>query len=451
MMMKRIPLALCLVAAFCVAALAEEEKKASEEKKEKKPDDSYFALVGGDVYTVTGPVLEDTDILAKNGAIFRIGRDLVLPEETEILDVTGMRVYPGLVAVSSSRILGSEPPENSTDVYGLNLVLGLAGGLTTVVTGNTAAKLTYGTTKDMVLKRNLFTTLKYSRRSPDQRRKMREEFERVRKYMRELAAYERKKAAGEKDLTEPDKKWLKGNYDKYYKLMKGEAVARVSANSTQDLRDICDLATRYGFRLVIDGAAESWIVADEIGRAGAQVILSPRLKQRPNRRLSRPTGTKIETARILHEKGVSFAILPRQRGISLGGITGRDLMALPLEAAFAVRGGLSQDAAIRAITIDAARLIGVDDRVGSIEIGKDADFIVCDGDLLHYNTLVQWAVVNGKKAYDKQEDSLFAHIRPRDGSEQERIEFWPRPFDEMPVYFEEEEVEVEEQEEETEG
>jgi hypothetical protein len=448
--MKRIPLALCLLAALALAASGE-EKKAAGKKEEKKKEDRYFALLDGDVYTVTGPVLEETDVLTKNGTIFRIGKDLHIPEEAEILEVKGMRVYPGLVAVSSYSLLGAEPPDNSTDVFGLNLVLGLAGGLTTVVTGNTAAKLTYGTTEGMVLKRNVFTALKYSRRSPDQRRKLREEFERVRKYIHELSVYERKKADGVKDLQEPDKKWLKGNYEKYYKLMKGEAIAKMSASSTQDLRDACDLATRFGFRLVIDGAEESWIVADEIGRAGAQVILSPRAKRRPSRRLSRPTGTNIETARILYESGVNFAILPSSRGISLGGITGRDLMALPLEAAFAVRGGLTGDAAVRAITIDAARLLGLEGRIGSIEEGKDADFIVCDGDLLHYNTLVQWTVVNGKVAYDKQDETLFAHIRPRDGSDSKRIEFWPRPFGEMPQYFEEEGEGEEEEEEKADG
>jgi cytosine/adenosine deaminase-related metal-dependent hydrolase len=120
---------------------------------------------------------------------------------------------------------------------------------------------------------------------------------------------------------------------------------------------------------------------------------------------------------------------------------------LPMEAAFAVRGGLPEAAALEAITIGAARVLGLEGRIGSIEEGKDGDFIVCDGDLLHYNTLVQWTIVNGRVAYDKEKESLFAHIRPRDGSEGKVIQFWPHSADEMPPLNEEGRSEYPEKEE----
>jgi len=476
--------------------VAEEEP---EEDDGPKEDDVYLALTGGDVFTVTGPVLRDTTILVKNGKIADMGRDLEIPEGAEVMDVAGLRVYPGLVAVSSSRLLGSEPPEHTTDVFGLNMVLGLSGGLTTVVTGNTAAKLTYGTIEDMVLERSIFTTIRYSRSSPIQRRELREDLERVRQYLRDVAAFEHKKAAGDKDAKEPDKKWIKNKYSTYLKLLKGEVTALISADTTQDLRDAAGLAAHYGFRLVIRGGLEAWAVAPELGRAGISLIITPRRKSASRRRygeedesasggagdelsalekalniellgadagrgtpahvedpdeknegeedeeggtaawgddrLLRPTGWKIELARILYDSGVFFAIIPASPVISLGGITGRDLLMMPMEAAFAVRGGLSEQAALESITIGAARILGIDDRVGSIEIGKDADLIVCDGDLLHYKTMVQWAVVNGKVAYDKEKESLFAHIRPRgkEGTEA-KPEFWPRDFGPMPSF-----------------
>jgi len=124
--------------------------------------------------------------------------------------------------------------------------------------------------------------------------------------------------------------------------------------------------------------------------------------------------------------------LPAQTSISLGGLAGRDLMNLPMEAAFAVRGGLPQDPALRAITINAARILGVSDRIGSIEPGKDADLIVCSGDLFDYRTFVEWAVVNGRTVYDKQRASYFAHIRPRPEPEPaEVIETLVEVLDEM--------------------
>jgi imidazolonepropionase-like amidohydrolase len=98
-----------------------------------------------------------------------------------------------------------------------------------------------------------------------------------------------------------------------------------------------------------------------------------------------------------------------------------------MEAAFAVRGGLPEDAAIRAITIDAARILGIDHRVGSIEIGKDADFVVTDGDLLHYMTHSRWTIVNGRVVYDKDKEPLFEHIRKggdRDAPPPD--DYWPK-------------------------
>ena len=110
---------------------------------------------------------------------------------------------------------------------------------------------------------------------------------------------------------------------------------------------------------------------------------------------------------------MSVVVVPASRGISLGGIVGQDLLHLPIEAGFAIRGGLSEQAALESITIQAARALDLGHRIGSIEVGKDADLIVTDGDLLHYQTFVQWAIVDGEIVYDKQEEMFFAHIRPR--------------------------------------
>ncbi len=156
-------------------------------------------------------------------------------------------------------------------------------------------------------------------------------------------------------------------------------------------------------------------------------MITPRTRQDPDERLNRPNGSSIENARILFEHGVPLAIVPLGSGISLSGLAGRDLMHLPMEAAFAVRGGLPQEAAVRAITIEPAHLLGIDHRVGSVEVGKDADFAIVDGDLLHYMTLVRWTVVNGRVAYDKQKEKLLDHIRPEgDSDAAPPPDYWPR-------------------------
>ncbi len=403
-------------------AEAEDEEK----KKEPKEPDRYFAVVGGTVHTVTRGELEGMTILAKNGKIVEIGRGITLPKDTQVLEAKGFHVYPGLVAVNSGGLLSSSSPDDATDVYSLSMTLGLAAGVTTAVAGNNAAKLTFGTTKDIVVKRDLFVTIRYFSSDPKSRHDLRKKFEKVKQYMRDLAAYEESKKT-DPDAEEPDSDWLKGDYEKYHKLMLHETVAAATADSANDILALCDLAKQYGIKIVVRGAAEGWTVASQMARAGLSATIIPRRRMGRDRRLNRPNGSSIENAAILYEHGVSFAIIPGQTSITLWGVAGRDLLHLNMEAGFAVRGGLSNEAAIKAITIEAARLLGVDQRVGSIEVGKDADFAITDGHLLHYLTHTRWTVVNGRIAYDKLKETLFSHIRPNGTLDSPKPkDLWPR-------------------------
>jgi len=407
-------------------------KKPADDKKEKKvkKPDRFFAVTGATVHTVSGPTLSGPTVLSKNGKITAIGHDVAIPEKAEVLDASGFYLYPGLVAVRSSSIVGSDPPDDNTDVFGLYMTLGLAGGITTVASGNTAAKLTFGTLEDHVLKRKLLHTLQYSTQNPDGRRKFRQQLDRVRQYLRDLDAHEEEKKTDPK-AKPPDKAWLKREYETALKLLRHELTAVADANTAHELQDLATLAEGYGLRIVVRGAREGWVVAPAMARAGLRAVITPRTRRDPDERLNRPNGSSIENARILHDHGVTFAIVPASTRIATWGIAGRDLMHLPMEAAFAVRGGLPGDAAIRAITIDAARILGVDHRVGSIEVGKDADFSIVDGELLHYMTMVRWTVVNGRIVYDKQKDSLLNHIRP-DGKldAPPPADHWPRSLGE---------------------
>ena len=391
-----------------------------------KEKDRYLAVINGRVHTVSGPVLERATVLSKNGVITALGPDVVLPPECEVVDATGLDVYPGLIAAGAGGIHGASNPQDTTNVYSLNMLIALAGGITTALAGNDVAKLTFGSTQDMVVKSNAYVSLTYTTRNPLERAQLRADLERVRTYLRDLQKFEREKAA-KKDAKPPDKDWLKDKYENYRKLLQHEATAVTSAPETQELRDIAELASAYDFAVVVRGAYEGWTVAPLLGRAGVRAVITPRDDRYPDEHFNRPTGSSIENARILRDAGVTLAIVPQTPTITLWGVAGRDLLQLNLEAAFAVRGGLSGEDALRAITIDAARVLGVDDRVGSLEVGKDADIIVCDGDLLHYMTLVRYTIVNGRVAYDKSKETLYAHIRPT--GQREVPDFddqWPR-------------------------
>jgi len=418
------------------AAVAEKKddskEKENKEKKKEPPKDRYFAITNATVHTITNGDLYAATILTKNGKIIEVGPRIAFPQETETLDASGFHVYPGLIAANGGSVLGSEPPDDTTDVFSLHMSIALAGGITTAVAGNSAANLTYGFVGEMIVKRDLFKSLRYTTDNPDGRRKIRADLEKVRQYLRDVQAYEEKKKT-DPQAKEPDKEWIKGDFETYLKLLAHDAVAVVDANSAHELLDVCELAKRFDIRAVVRGATEGWTVAQEMARAGIPAIITPRRTTDRDERFNRPNGASIENAAILYRHGVPLAFVPSITTITLWGLAGRDLLHLNMEAAFAVRGGLPQDAAFRAITIDAARVLGIESRVGSIEVGKDANFAIFDGDPLHYMSLVRWTVVGGRVAYDKQKESLYSHIRPHgDRDAPPPDDYWPRRLGEGP-------------------
>ena len=413
----------------------DKEGKDEDEAGEKKPD-RFFAVHAGQVYTVSGGVLRDVTILSKNGQITAIGRDLVLPEQCEVLDAKAYRVYPGLIASNSFGIVGSDPA-NSTDVFSLEMAIALSTGITTVGTGNTVAKLTWGTLEGHVLGSRPLT-VRLNLRGGAAVRKLRTALDEVVEFRRKVRANENAVARGEK----PTKlKPLQGNQAMFARLLSGEVWAYAQANSRAELALLAELALQYGFRATIEGGAEGWTLAPLLSRAGCRVVVVPRARQGEDSESNRESGWSIENAARLHAHGVPVAIMSKSAGIGLWGLAGSDLFTLPLEAGFAVRGGLPEAAALEALTLNPARFMGIEDRVGSIEVGKDCDLVIARGDILHYETLPEWTVVNGRVAYDKQKDSLLRHVRAREiqGQNLKVPLLWPRAeAKEQPKGFEDE-------------
>lgn len=420
------PIGIGLLALFAIASPArsapqekgesakEESKEQATDKKddkEAKKEDRWFAVVGGDVYTGTGAVLRGATVLAKNGKIEKVAFDVDLPPDTKTLDATGYRVYPGLVAISSQGLLGnaSSDYDDTIDPFNSRMILGLATGITTTGSGSTAVKLKRFSVDGAVLNEKIFAVFSWSNRAPRAKGELREKFTGAAEYLRQYREWERK-VKEQKDLPEPSKRNVDSSC---LAVLKGEQTAKFVSSDRDELLGIARLSVEFGFRPVIEGAQEGWTVADELGRAGARVVLTPRDRRQKDEQQAREGGTSIENAAILHRAGVPVAIVPSTEGVDLGGIAGRDIIHLPVEVGFAVRGGLSEQAALESITIVPARMLGISHRVGSLEVGKDCDLIVTDGDVLHYKSFVQWAVVDGKQVYDKERELYYAQIRPR--------------------------------------
>ncbi|HVE39228.1 MAG TPA: amidohydrolase family protein [Planctomycetota bacterium] len=419
---------LCLVLTQEPAKPAE----AAPPKPEKKA--VYVALVGGDVVTVTKGVLKGGTVLLKDDKIFKVGAAIDLPEGTTKIDVSGKRVLPGFVAALAHSLglsTGTGKIADALDPFQESLKLALAGGVTTAFVepgggggglfgGGTppqapgaVIKMSYGTLDGMLLAEPASVSLAtWMTGNPAEVYDLRENLQKARTHLEKERDFEKRRAENKLKAGETPPK-AAGPLETYVKLLKGEIPARMSASHAEDLRRALDLINEFKFKAVLTDVVEGWTMADEIGRARAYCVMQPRAKAHAPRQSSKPAGSSIEQAAIFRKTGVKFALLPPNENVSTGGILGRDLQTLPLEGAFAIRGGLDEQTALEAITITAAEILGVDTRVGSIEEGKDADLVVLDGDPFDYRTFVDMTFVNGRLLYEKSKSPYFSHLKPR--------------------------------------
>jgi imidazolonepropionase-like amidohydrolase len=201
--------------------------------------------------------------------------------------------------------------------------------------------------------------------------------------------------------------------DEVLKVVEKKIPLRTEASSSEQMREMIALAKELDYDLILDGVHEGWIIPGELSAAKVQTILTPRSKRRPNPGKEDTSGSSIETSGSLEKAGVPFAVAPLGSSVSLDGLPGRDLTSLALEAAFAVRGGASEQTALAAVTITPAKMLGLGDRIGSIEEGKDADLLILDGPPLDYRTYVEKAYVGGKVYYDRSKDRIYPETPKR--------------------------------------
>jgi imidazolonepropionase-like amidohydrolase len=173
-------------------------------------------------------------------------------------------------------------------------------------------------------------------------------------------------------------------------VIKREVPLLINAHKAQDIVSALRVAREFNIRIVLDGAAEAMLVLDEIKKAGVPVIVHPTM--------ARPSGDaeslSMETAKLLRSAGVPVAFqsgyesyVPKTRVVLF-------------EAAMAAAAGLSREDAMAMLTIDAAKLLGLDSRIGSIKVGKDADIAMYDGDPFEWVTRCVGTIINGQVASD---------------------------------------------------
>jgi len=386
-------------------------------------DEQVTAIQGGNLYTITSGIIKNGTILIKDGKIWRIGQNIEIPKNAKVIDAKGKVVMPGLIAATAQVGIAGFGSINkigdSLDPFHYSVSLALASGVTTAYVSrggpsgqnpiggtNAVIKATYGDLDNMLIKEPVAENVNISNTQWLRKTNFLLNLQKAQTYLRKLAEYQKVKGQSEK-VEEPKKP---SGIDASIRLLRREMPAALSATTADDILAALELVDEFGIRMILAGAVEGWIVAEEIAKRDVSVIITPREKRRPNEDISAPSGSTLQNAAILKKAGVKFAIVPPNTAFTTWGGAGRDLMTLPMSAAFAVSGGLDEQTALEAITITAAEILGVADRVGSLQVGKDADIIILDGHPFHYNTFVEFTLINGKVLYDKKQSTYFSHI-----------------------------------------
>ncbi len=375
-----------------------------------------LAVRGKTVHTVSGASLTDGVVLIRDGKIVEVSpaSKIRIPANARVLEAEV--VTPGLIDAhctigvsglfntphDQDQLDRSEPlqPElRALDAYNPldRLVAWVRSfGVTTVHTGHapgellsgqTAVMKTRGTTAEEAVVRNPAAVsvtlgpdgLRAGDKPPGTRGKavamLRAELVKAREYAEKRKSAPQDKRPG-RDL----------GLDTLVDVLDRKLPFLITANRAQDIAGALRLREEFGFDLILDSAAEAYLMTDAIREAGVPVIVHPTM--------ARPWGelenASFETAGRLADAGIAIAL---QGGYESYVPKARVVL---FEASVAAANGLGTMRALRAITLDAAKILGVADRVGSLEPGKDADLALFDGDPFEYTTRATATIVSGE-------------------------------------------------------
>lgn len=397
--------------------------------------DSVVAYRGCRILTAAGAPIDNGVLVVRDGKVVAVGPAdrTPVPEGAQLRDLRGKTVIPGLVDTHShigiyprphvpahgdgNEMSGpAQPGLRAIDaIYhdDPGILMALAGGVTTanimpgsgnVIGGQTLyVKLRGRTVEAMRLTPadGVLGGLKmangenpkgYGRRSqaPFTRMKVaalqREQFRKARDYQRQWESY-RKSAAAGKDVTPPDRDLA---LEPLVEVLERKRTVHFHSHRADDLLTALRIAEEFGFELVLQHGTEGYRIADELARRKVPVSLT----------LVDSPGGKLEAAGLLEENA---AVLERA-GVLLA-INTDDFITesrfLLRTGAIAVRGGLSEDSALRALTINGAKMLHLDGRLGSLEPGKDADFVVLSGPPFSVYTQVLETYIEGTRVFDR--------------------------------------------------
>ena len=393
------------------------------------PASAQLAIKADTLHTMAGPVLTPGVLLIDaSGKISAVGGpEVPIPADYPVLSakvaVPGLIDVRGTVGVSglfnsahdSDQLDRSSPiqPElRALDAFNPkdDLVAWVRSlGVTTINTGHAPGELisgqlaafkTSGTSVEASLVKELTfvaaTLGPWAQKgggSPGTRAKMvamlREQLIKAREYVDSQHVAATKADGSPNDPASPPARDLR--LEMLGRVIKGEVPLLVTANRAQDIASVLRLKEEFKIPVVLDSGAEAYLMLDELKASGVPVVIHPTMY----RMFGEMENMSVETAAKLRAAGIPFAI---QSGYESYVPKTRIVL---FEAAIAAANGLSFEAALASITIDAAKLLGLADRLGSLEVGKDGDVALYDGDPFEYTTHCVGTVIDGKPTGDQ--------------------------------------------------
>ncbi|HEY8105574.1 MAG TPA: amidohydrolase family protein [Gemmatimonadales bacterium] len=382
-----------------------------------------IAVRAGVILPITGPEIKNGVLLIQGGKIVAVGpADRVkIPAGAEVVDATGKVIMPGLVD-SHSHIADAEWNDKASPIQGDVRILDAinpfadgvkrarAGGITTVnimpgsghlMSGQTAyVKLRDATRiEDMLICSDPITQIcggmkmangTNSRGEPPFPGSRAKSAALVREKFVKAIEYRNALRAAETDSSERPPRDLE--LEGIVQVLDGKRVVHFHTHRADDIMTVLRLQKEFGFKVVLHHTSEAWKIAKEIAASGAPVSLIV---------IDSPGG-KQEAIDWHPENGAAL----ERAGVLVGFHTDdwiTDSRFFMREAAMSVRAGMSRTKALEGLTIANAKILGLEDRIGSLEPGKDADFVVLTGDPLSVYTHVEQTWIDGKKLFDLQD------------------------------------------------
>jgi imidazolonepropionase-like amidohydrolase len=377
------------------------------------------AVINGKIFTMAGEVIEKGVILVEDGKIKEVGKEITIPAGVEIIDVEGKVVFPGMIDAHTHVGIGEDglgwegrdynemtdpitPHLRAIDAINPQdegIINACKNGITTVMTGPGSANVlggesvaikTYGKTVDEMIIKNpvgikaafgenpkrVYTEKKTS---PNTRMAiaalMREALIKAQDYL-----LEKENKASKGELFKRDLRM-----ESLVRVLKKEIPLKAHAHRADDIMTILRIAREFDINVTLEHCTEGHKIAEEIARTGFPAIIGPTLTGKTKVELKDRT---FSTPGILAAAGVKVALMSDHPVIPTEN--------LPVYAALAVKEGMAEEEALKAITINPAEILGIADRVGSIEPGKDADLVVFSGHPLDIKSRVEMVFVYGE-------------------------------------------------------